>query len=130
VRVPLAAFIIGSRIKGRLDLKGGARAAAAELSSRSNGGTETGKPSPPLRAVAEPSKSYLVYKREFQMLGDMLMQDPNQLREQARRCRVLAKTAIEPEVIEQLRVWSVELADEADAAERRAAAENQGPDVW
>jgi hypothetical protein len=39
------------------------------------------------------------------MLGDMLMQDPNQLREQARRCRSLAKTAIEPEVIEQLRVW-------------------------
>ena len=45
------------------------------------------------------------------MLGDMLTQDPNQLREQARRCRFLAKTAIEPEVIEQLRVWSVELAD-------------------
>ena len=36
--------------------------------------------------------------------------------------------AIEPEVIEQLRVWSVELADEADAAERRAA-ENRGPDL-
>jgi hypothetical protein len=49
------------------------------------------------------------------------MREPNNLREQARRCRVLAKTAIEPEVIEQLRVWSVELADEADAAERRAA---------
>ena len=32
----------------------------------------------------------------------------------------LAKTAIEPEVIEQLGVWSVELADEADAAERLA----------
>lgn len=62
------------------------------------------------------------------MLGEMLMQDPNHLREQARRCRVLAKTAIEPEVIEQLRVWSVELADEADAAERRAA-ENQGSDL-
>ena len=50
------------------------------------------------------------------MLGDILMQDPNRLREQARRCRVLAKTAIEPDVIEQLRVWSVELADEANAA--------------
>ena len=35
---------------------------------------------------------------------------------------------IEPEVIEQLRVWSVELADEADAAERQAA-ENEGPDL-
>jgi hypothetical protein len=62
------------------------------------------------------------------MLGDMLMQDPNQLREQARKCRVLAKAAIEPEVIEQLRLWSVELADEADAAERRAA-ENEGADL-
>jgi hypothetical protein len=62
------------------------------------------------------------------MLGDMLMRDPDQLRERARRCRFLAKTAIELEVIEQLRVWSVELADEADAAERRAA-ENDGPDL-
>jgi hypothetical protein len=48
------------------------------------------------------------------------MRDSNHLREQARRCRVLAKTAIDPPVIEQLRVWSVELADEADAAEQRA----------
>ena len=49
------------------------------------------------------------------------MQDPNHLREQARNCRTLAKTAIEPELIEQLRVWSVELADEADSVERQAA---------
>ena len=49
------------------------------------------------------------------------MQDPNHLREQARKCRTLAKTAIEPELIEQLRVWSVELADEADSVERQAA---------
>jgi predicted carbohydrate-binding protein with CBM5 and CBM33 domain len=49
------------------------------------------------------------------------MREPKNLREQARRCRVLAKTAIEPEVIEQLRVWSAELADEADATERQAA---------
>jgi hypothetical protein len=53
------------------------------------------------------------------------MRDPNQLRDQARKCRVLAKTAIEPEIIEQLRVWSVELADEADAVER--SAENEAP---
>ena len=57
----------------------------------------------------------------------MLMREPDDLREQARRCLFLAKTATEPEVIEQLRVWSVELADEADAAERRAA-ESQGRD--
>ena len=46
------------------------------------------------------------------------MHDPNFLREQARRCRVLSKTAVEPEVIEQLRVWAVDLAEEADQAER------------
>jgi hypothetical protein len=35
------------------------------------------------------------------------------------------KTAIEPELIEQLRLWSVELADEADTVERRAAESEQ-----
>jgi hypothetical protein len=49
------------------------------------------------------------------------MKDANYLREQARKCRALSKSAIEPEVIEQLRVWSVELADEADTVERRTA---------
>jgi hypothetical protein len=49
------------------------------------------------------------------------MRDPNHLREQARKCRTLAKTAIEPELIEQLRLWCVELADEAHTVERRAA---------
>jgi hypothetical protein len=48
------------------------------------------------------------------------MHDPNSLREQARKCRVLSKTTVEPEVIEQLRVWAVELAEEADQAEWRA----------
>jgi len=51
------------------------------------------------------------------------MRDPNHLREQAQRCRTLAKTAVEPELIEQLRLWSVELADEADAVERAADGE-------
>ena len=54
------------------------------------------------------------------------MTDPNHLREQARKCRVLAKTAIDHELIEQLRIWSVELADEADTEERHAA-ESEGP---
>jgi hypothetical protein len=49
------------------------------------------------------------------------MKDPGSLREQARKCRVLSKTAIEPEVIEQLQVWSVELVEEAEQAEWRAA---------
>ena len=49
------------------------------------------------------------------------MHDPNSLREQARRCRALSKTAVEPQVIEQLKVWSVELAEEADQADWRAS---------
>ena len=48
------------------------------------------------------------------------MRSANHLREQARRCRGLSKTAIEPDLIEQFRIWSVELADEADTVERRA----------
>ena len=54
------------------------------------------------------------------------MTDPNDLRQQARKCRVLAKTAIDHELIEQLRIWYVELADEADTVERHAA-ESAGP---
>jgi hypothetical protein len=57
------------------------------------------------------------------------MRDPENLRAQARRCRTLAKTAIEPRVIEQLRVWSVELADEADAAERKTAEAEENASV-
>ena len=49
------------------------------------------------------------------------MQNPNLLREQAKRCRILSKTAVEPEVIDQLRVWAAELAEEADQAEWGAA---------
>ncbi len=49
------------------------------------------------------------------------MHDPKHLHEQARKCRALMKNATEPEVIEQLRVWAVELAEEADEAERRTA---------
>ena len=45
------------------------------------------------------------------------MQDVNYLRDLARHCRALLKTAKEPEVIDQLRVWAVDFADEA---ERRA----------
>jgi hypothetical protein len=53
------------------------------------------------------------------------MQDPSALREQARRCRALSKAAVEPEVIEQLRVWAVELAEEAEQAEWSAAEEEE-----
>ena len=53
-------------------------------------------------------------------LGRSLMRHPKSLREQASQCRDLMRTATEPEVIEQLRIWVVELAEEADV-ERRAA---------
>jgi hypothetical protein len=49
------------------------------------------------------------------------MHDLRSLREQARKCRALSKTAVEPEVIEQLRVWAVDLAEEADQTESRVA---------
>jgi hypothetical protein len=45
------------------------------------------------------------------------MHDPNSLREQERRCHAFSKTAVDPEVIEQLRVWAAELAEEADQAQ-------------
>jgi len=53
------------------------------------------------------------------------MHDPKSLREQARRCSALSKTAVEPEVIEQLRVWAVDLVEEADQAEWGAAEEKE-----
>ena len=49
------------------------------------------------------------------------MRDPNRLREQARRCRTLAKIVIDPELVEQLRMRFIKLTDEAETAERSAA---------
>ena len=49
------------------------------------------------------------------------MHDPKSLREQALKCPTLSETAVEPEVIEQLRIWAVELAEEADQEEWGAA---------
>jgi hypothetical protein len=46
---------------------------------------------------------------------------PEYFRNLARRCLGLSRTAVEPDVIEQMQVWAVELADEADQAERRDA---------
>lgn len=53
------------------------------------------------------------------------MRDPHYLRHQARRCVALSKTAIEPEIIEQFRVWALDLADEADEVERQAVERGQ-----
>jgi hypothetical protein len=43
----------------------------------------------------------------------------NYFRKLARRCLVLSKTTVEPELIEQMRIWAVDLTDEANQAERR-----------
>jgi hypothetical protein len=48
------------------------------------------------------------------------MYDESHLFELVRRCRNLKKTAIEPEVIEQLRIWATELAEMAEDLECRA----------
>jgi hypothetical protein len=55
------------------------------------------------------------------ILEEIGMHDAQSLREQAKRCRTLSETITEPEVIEQLRVWAVELAEEADQVEWREA---------
>ena len=50
-----------------------------------------------------------------------LMKDASYLLKLARRCRDLEKTAIASEVIEQLRIWTTELAEMAECSEPRAA---------
>jgi hypothetical protein len=49
------------------------------------------------------------------------MRDAEYFHRQARRCRALSENAIQPEQIEQFRMWAVELAKEAEKAEKRAA---------
>jgi hypothetical protein len=46
-----------------------------------------------------------------------------------RRCRDLEKTAIEPEVIEQLRIWATELAEMAEDSESRAVQPEMADDL-
>ena len=46
------------------------------------------------------------------------MQDPQGFRDLAKKCRERQKAAMEPDVIDQLRLWAVELADRADEVER------------
>ena len=48
-------------------------------------------------------------------------------RKLARRCRVLSKTAADPELVEQARVWAVDFADEADKVERCAVDRDRYP---
>ena len=48
------------------------------------------------------------------------MHDESHLLKLARRCRDLEKTAIEPEIIEQLRIWATELAGMAEDSKSQA----------
>ena len=48
-------------------------------------------------------------------------------RKLARRCRVLSKTAVDSELIDQMRIWAVDFADEADKVERRAVDRDRYP---
>ena len=65
-----------------------------------------------------------------QMFGRRRMRDPHEVRDLARECRERAKTAIEPDVIDQLRLWAVELADEADDIERCAESGSAEETHW
>jgi hypothetical protein len=58
------------------------------------------------------------------------MPEADHFRALARRCCVLAKAATAPEVKEQLRLWAVEFADQADDAERRAAAHEEATTTY
>ena len=49
----------------------------------------------------------------------ILMKDVSCFLKMARRCRDLGKTSIEPEVVEQLRIWATELAGMAEDSESR-----------
>jgi hypothetical protein len=48
-------------------------------------------------------------------------------RKLARRCCVLSKTAVDPELVDQMRLWAVDFADEADRVERRAVERDRYP---
>jgi hypothetical protein len=48
-------------------------------------------------------------------------------RKLARRCRILARTAGDPELVDQMRIWAVDFADEADKVERRAVERDRYP---
>ena len=48
------------------------------------------------------------------------MHDPTKLRKLARRCRERAQSLADPDTIDLLRCWAVELADAADIAEWNA----------
>jgi hypothetical protein len=49
------------------------------------------------------------------------MKHAEYFRNLARLCRVLSKNSDDPQLVDQMRVWAVDFAEEADKAERRVA---------
>jgi hypothetical protein len=58
------------------------------------------------------------------------MKDAKYLLKLAKRCSDLEKTAIEPEVIEQLKIWATELAEMAEDCKSRAIQPEMAEDPY
>jgi hypothetical protein len=54
------------------------------------------------------------------------MRDPQEFRALARKCREHARSSIDPDVLDQLRLWAAELADVADEIERSSESAPDG----
>jgi hypothetical protein len=66
--------------------------------------------------IAHQSVGYFALSTSGQT-REMLMQGAGCLWKLARQCRDLERTAIEPEVMEQLKIWATELAEIAEGIE-------------
>jgi len=67
-----------------------------------------------------------IYKSERELEQEAVVPNSSFLHALTMRCRALMEMATELETIDQLRVWAVELADQAAKAGRRAVEENDG----
>jgi hypothetical protein len=67
-----------------------------------------------------------IYKYERKLDQEAVVPNPSFLDALTLRCRALMEMATEVETIDQLRLWAVELADQAAKAGRRAVEKNDG----
>lgn len=67
-----------------------------------------------------------IYKYERKLDQEAVVPNPSFLHALTLRCRALMEMATEVETIDQLRLWAVELADQAAKAGRRAVEKNDG----
>ena len=67
-----------------------------------------------------------IYKSERELEQEAVVPNSSFLHALTMRCRALMEMATELETIDQLRVWAVELADQAAKAGRRTVEENDG----